>query len=49
VRLEVDLNDLPGCVAFHHDMEEHLGRRSIEQVVVIDERNVDPASVAGSA
>jgi hypothetical protein len=47
VRLEVNLDDLSGCVTFHYDVEEHLGRRSVEQVVVVDERNVDATSIAG--
>jgi hypothetical protein len=45
--LEVDLDDLSGRVAFHHDMEKHLALGSIEQVAVINERKVLPVGREG--
>ena len=47
---EVDLDDLAGGVAAHHHVEEHrLLERcgDLEQGVVVDERHVDAAGVAG--
>src|SRR4051794_39128884 len=48
--LEVDLDDLAGGEAAHHDMEEHRvfeGLGNLEQSGVIDECHIDAAGIAG--
>ena len=44
--LEVDLHDLPGGVAAHHDVEEHgVGGENLQQRRVIEEGDIDSAGI----
>ncbi len=45
MRLEVDLDELTGGVAAHHDVEEHLISWCLEEPGVVDEGHVDAAGV----
>jgi hypothetical protein len=45
LRLEVDLDELPRRVPAHHDVKEHFTGRHLEQVDVVDERDIDAAGV----